>query len=325
MKEAKGTGKSDKGQAEEIDLLRKRVAELETLERERKQVRSLIAIAQIVSRTKSLDDLLGNTLAKLSEFMGTPVGLIYLLDLKEKTLSLKVYRGISGTLARTGTGIKLETAECQRLLQWEPPFVSFFELFVEANLHAVIEGIRKEGGVSFAAVPFSGKELLYGLALVAHRVRHQFTPSDVELLSVVCNHMAIGAENSMLVEELKTGSIIDRVTRLHNRSYFQKRMKEEISRSARYRQEFSLIMFNIDQFEAYCNRVGLAGGNAVLEMVGKSVRDCIRDVDIGCRFDVGKFAIILPYTGVEDAVIVAERLRTTIETVLKLKSISTHA
>ncbi|MEJ2740545.1 MAG: hypothetical protein P8105_12110, partial [Dehalococcoidia bacterium] len=119
MKEGKGTGNSDKGQAEEIDLLRKRVAELETLERERKQVNSLIAIAQIVSRTKSLDDLLGNTLAKLSEFMGTPVGLIYLLDLKEKTLSLKVYRGISATLARTAAAVKLETAECQRLLQWE--------------------------------------------------------------------------------------------------------------------------------------------------------------------------------------------------------------
>ena len=325
MKEGKGAGNSDKGQAEEIDLLRKRVAELETLERERKQVNSLIAIAQIVSRTKSLDDLLGNTLAKLSEFMGTPVGLIYLLDLKEKTLSLKVYRGISATLARTAAAVKLEMAECQRLLQWEPPFVNFFELFVEANLHTVIEGIRKEGGVSFTAVPFSGKEMLYGMAIVAHRVRHQFTPGNVELFSVVCNHMAVGAENSMLAEELKTGSIIDRVTRLHNRSYFQKRLKEETSRSARYRQEFSLVMFNIDQFEAYCNRVGLAGGNSVLEMVGKSVRDCIRDVDVGCRFDVGKFAIILPYTGVEGAAIVAERLRTTIETVLKLKSISTHA
>ena len=76
MKEGKDIGYSGKGQAEEIDLLRKRVAELEKLERERKQVQSLIAIAQIVSRTKSLDDLLGSTLAKLTEFMGTPVGLL---------------------------------------------------------------------------------------------------------------------------------------------------------------------------------------------------------------------------------------------------------
>jgi diguanylate cyclase (GGDEF)-like protein len=325
MKDGKGTETSGKEQAEEIDLLRKRVAELETLERERKQVQSLIAIGQIVSRTKSLDELLSGTLAKLSEFMGTPVGLLYLLDLKEKALLLKVYRGISGTLAQAVATIKLEMDEYQRLLKWGPPYTSFFEVFVELNLHTVMDGIRKEGGVSFTAVPFSGKEMLYGITLVGHRVKHQFSPGDVELLSVVCNYMAVGAENSMLVEELKTGSITDRVTRLHNRNYFQKRLLEETSRSARYRQEFCLIMFNIDQFEAYCNRVGLAGGNSILEMVGKSVRDCIRDVDIGCRFDVGKFAVILPYTGVEGATIVAERLRTTIETVLKLKSISTHA
>ena len=117
----------------------------------------------------------------------------------------------------------------------------------------------------------------------------------------------------------------DRVTNLYNVRIFRERLKEEVARSSRYGQDFSVLMLDIDKFSLYSSRFGKKSGEEVLAMVGYAVRDCIRNVDIGCYYGDSKFAVILPHTDHGGARIVAERMREKMERVLLFKGISSES
>jgi diguanylate cyclase (GGDEF)-like protein len=117
----------------------------------------------------------------------------------------------------------------------------------------------------------------------------------------------------------------DKVTNLYNVRVFQERLKEEVARSSRYGQDFSVLLIDIDKFPQYSSRFGKKASEEVLAMVGYAVRDCIRNVDIGCYYGDSKFAVILPHTGYSGARIVAERMREKMERVLLFKGISSES
>ncbi len=114
----------------------------------------------------------------------------------------------------------------------------------------------------------------------------------------------------------------DKVTKLYNSRIYQERIQEELARSARYGQDFSLVLLGVDHFDRYAGKFGKNAEEEVLAMVGYAVRDCIRNVDIGCYYGDGRFAIILPHTGFDGARIVAGRMREKMERVLMFKGIS---
>jgi diguanylate cyclase (GGDEF)-like protein len=129
-------------------------------------------------------------------------------------------------------------------------------------------------------------------------------------------------ELKLLRQQVADMERFDRVTKLYNHRTYQERLKEELARSARYGQGFSLVLLEVDHFAEYVNRFGQKAGEEVLVMVGYAVRDCIRNVDIGCYYGEAKFVIILPHTGFGGARIVAERMREKMERVLLFKGVS---
>ena len=133
------------------------------------------------------------------------------------------------------------------------------------------------------------------------------------------------SEIELLRKQIAELEKYDKVTNLYNLRIFRERLKEEVARSARYGQDFSVLMLDIDKFSQYSSRFGKKAGEEVLAMVGYAVRDCIRNVDIGCYYGDSKFAVILPHTDHGGARIVAERMREKMERVLLFKGISSES
>jgi len=102
----------------------------------------------------------------------------------------------------------------------------------------------------------------------------------------------------------------DELTGLFNYRYFKNRIKEEIARASRYNGEFSLVMFDIDDFKSYNDEFGHDAGNYVLQKIGELVKKTMRLSDIGIRYGGEEFIIILPNTSKEFAFIFSEKLRT---------------
>ena len=301
--------------------LRQRVIELQTSATKRREAEALCEIVPVAGQTLELEDLLNTILGKVAEVVGADMGLVYLLDMTEKALLLKVHRGVSERVLGRISAVKLSIEELRKVPGWKVPTMSFSELFGDATLKVIAEELREDQAQAVAGVPFSGKGRLHGVLVVASRSQREFSQDGMQLLGAVGKQIGIGTENAMLLEEVSRLTIIDSLTGVHNRRYFQARLGEEVARSSRYGPEFSVIMFDVDGFESYSARRGEAAGDEVVRTVGKSLRDCIRQVDIGCRYGGSKFAVILPHTGPAGAWVVAEKLRLCMEGVFKLSSI----
>ncbi|CBL46855.1 Hypothetical protein HDN1F_32720 [gamma proteobacterium HdN1] len=115
------------------------------------------------------------------------------------------------------------------------------------------------------------------------------------------------------IKKLEMVSRIDGLTQLFNRSHWQSRLNEEFSRSARYQTPLSLIMFDLDFFKNVNDTYGHLGGDAVLCAVSAVIKNSVRENDIAGRYGGEEFGILLPNTPESGAMIVAERIRASIE------------
>ncbi len=118
---------------------------------------------------------------------------------------------------------------------------------------------------------------------------------------------------------LNEQSTIDQLTGLFNYRYFNKIMEEESNRAIRYKQSVSIIFMDIDHFKHINDTYGHECGNLVLSEIGKLFSNfdngssLLRRSDIAVRYGGEEFVIICPSTNKNQAFILAERIRKTIE------------
>ena len=112
------------------------------------------------------------------------------------------------------------------------------------------------------------------------------------------------------LEQLAT---LDSLTGLYNRRAILGKLRELVNLANRYKEDFSLIMLDIDYFKKVNDRYGHLTGDEVLEKIATLIRRNIRDTDIVGRYGGDEFIIILPQTNLSSVWVVAERLRSIIE------------
>lgn len=111
---------------------------------------------------------------------------------------------------------------------------------------------------------------------------------------------------------LRDCSIKDGLTGLFNHKHFYERLGEEIYKARRYNRPFSLIMADLDHFKNYNDTHGHATGDSLLRQVASAIRNSVRTQDIVARYGGDEFSIILPETGNNGALTLAERIRLSI-------------
>ena len=111
------------------------------------------------------------------------------------------------------------------------------------------------------------------------------------------------------VKRLNDITLIDELTQCANRRYFNNKIKKQIDLYERYKQEFSMIMFDIDNFKHVNDIYGHSVGDHVLKTMAADVQKQIRTSDVLCRIGGEEFAVILPETNRESAMFVAEKIR----------------
>ena len=112
-----------------------------------------------------------------------------------------------------------------------------------------------------------------------------------------------------LNEELKTASRVDGLTGLYNRRYWQERFAEMHKLCVRREKPSTALMLDIDHFKRINDTYGHQAGDKVIKMLAALIKRCVRETDLAGRYGGEEFAIILNDSSVEDAKIVAERIR----------------
>jgi len=110
-------------------------------------------------------------------------------------------------------------------------------------------------------------------------------------------------------KRLKTAATIDQLTGIVNRGYFDKLLKSEILRDARYEHSLSLLLIDIDRFKEINDEFGHPQGDKILKWIANQFKNLIRQTDVVARYGGEEFAIILLETELNNAQKVAEKIR----------------
>ncbi len=117
------------------------------------------------------------------------------------------------------------------------------------------------------------------------------------------------------IENIKSMSSKDFLTGLYTRGYMYDFLKEVIYKFKRYKQPFSIIMIDLDDFKNINDVYGHLAGDAVLKDFSLMIKQVTRMSDVCVRYGGDEFIIILPETTLEQAKLVAEKIQTKLNSV----------
>lgn len=117
----------------------------------------------------------------------------------------------------------------------------------------------------------------------------------------------------MYQRRLYENAVLDGLTQIYNRKFFEERLSTELSFAQRHQSSLSLLMIDIDHFKSVNDTHGHLAGDQVLRYVAQSIKDLLRKEDIVARYGGEEFAVIARGIQPTQAAILGERIRSTVE------------
>ena len=159
-------------------------------------------------------------------------------------------------------------------------------------------------------IPLKSKSSINGIIFLGKKImKTQYSEQNLQFLSKMAKFASVAVENSRLYRM----ATLDRMTGLYIHHYFQERLIAEIKRVERSNVPLTLLMADLDHFKSVNDTYGHYQGDIILKGTAKIIHQNIRSFDIASRYGGEEFAIILTETGIDEAFIIAERLRKKIE------------
>jgi len=162
-------------------------------------------------------------------------------------------------------------------------------------------------------VPLRQREHESGyLAVYRRRGAPRFEPETANTLMLLAAWGAMALENLRLSESVEKLAITDDLTQVYNYRFLKTALRREIKRAGRFHQDLSLIMIDVDNLKAYNDRHGHLRGSHLLREIARLLAGQLRSFDLVAKYGGDEFTLILPQTGLEGAMVVAERMRAAI-------------
>lgn len=171
-----------------------------------------------------------------------------------------------------------------------------------------------EAPASMALLPLLHKHKLAGSFNIGSLDEHRFSRNvATDFLRHLAAIITVCIDNILSREHLKYLGLVDNLTGVNNRRFFEQRVKEEVTRVQRTRAPMSCLFIDADHFKRINDTWGHAIGDQVLRHIAQVIREQVRTIDIVVRYGGEEFTVILLQTARDRALEVAERIRTRIE------------
>ena len=123
----------------------------------------------------------------------------------------------------------------------------------------------------------------------------------------------LGSIEAQYHEEIYRLTIIDGLTQVYNKRYLLEFLDREMARCLRHQRDLSLVIFDIDHFKSINDTCGHLAGDYVLRELAQALKSRIRKEECFARYGGEEFALVLPETGHDNTVFLAEKLRKIVE------------
>jgi len=221
-------------------------------------------------------------------------------------------------VVRDQTGNRPTSAEddWRQVLLGEPLLIAGSESKAAKDAAVKLTMIRKtETGRRLLALPLISGERVIGVleAMREGKGLRSFKKSEAMLLEGLAVPIGSALANSVRIAEAERLSQTDDLTKLHNARYLRQYLSNEIRRARRYGSSVSALFFDLDDFKRVNDGHGHLVGSHVLMEMAAVILSSVRDTDSVARYGGDEFVVILPEAPLEQAALVAERIRATIE------------
>jgi diguanylate cyclase (GGDEF)-like protein len=133
--------------------------------------------------------------------------------------------------------------------------------------------------------------------------------------AIVMTRIRIQLDMIKHIQTIERLGMIDALTDIPNRRFFDMRIKEEWRRTYRHKSCMSMLMLDVDFFKVYNDTYGHPQGDRLLKFIGKVLMDNLhRPSDMAARLGGEEFAVLLGDTDTVGAIKVAEAIRRDVET-----------
>jgi diguanylate cyclase (GGDEF)-like protein len=183
--------------------------------------------------------------------------------------------------------------------------------FFSNDIREVIPDAKVERGVTCNAnVPIKvGDGKIIGVLAVDNLfTHHRLTTSDIVSLQNFATQAGMAIQSFRLHEKIFNLTVVDPLTEVYNRRFFDSVLVTELRRSERYARPCGLLYIDIDRFKEVNDTGGHAAGDEVLKRLALAFRSAVRNIDVVARIGGDEFAIVLPETPREGIQLVANRL-----------------
>jgi len=182
------------------------------------------------------------------------------------------------------------------------------------SIHSVLFPLDLVPPESISLLPLKRRGRLIGSVNLGSRDLARFTPGlGTDFADRLAGIIAICFENVVNHERLKHVSLTDPLTGVHNRRYFDQRMREEADRARRSHRPISCLFVDVDRFKSINDRFGHPMGDEVLRGVAARVKGELRLSDALGRYGGEEFSVVLADTDAATVASIAERVRAAIE------------
>jgi diguanylate cyclase (GGDEF)-like protein len=285
----------------------------EELERRVRAATQLRAFTEVVNSARP-EDAYTTILRHSVELLKAERGSLLLFDERAGELSVKASvgpradvsrdarlrlgEGVAGTVLREGRPAVVR--DVSKVSGWHPASAERSYKTKSFISYPIVVGGRKVGVLNMTDKTGGG-------------VYDEF---DLGLLDMIAPQMALALDRvewHSKATQFQLLSITDPLTGLVNRRYLEERLQEELERSKRHRFSMGFMMVDIDDFKAYNDAHGHQAGDLALEMTAQCLKTALRSADVAARYGGEEFSILLPQTGLSEALVIGERIRRRIE------------
>ena len=185
-----------------------------------------------------------------------------------------------------------------------------FALDYEEDIPLPISQGGTPGKKCFCSPLIAANDRVIGLITFDYDIDFHLQPLMMQSLLLLLTIVAVALETARLFQQ----AVFDGLTGLYIRRYFDLRLLEEENRIKRYGGKLAILMMDVDHFKSTNDRYGHQQGDVVLQDVADIVRNSVRkELDSPCRYGGEEFVVIMPDTDLGGALIVAERIRQSVQ------------
>lgn len=162
---------------------------------------------------------------------------------------------------------------------------------------------------SIMASPLISEDRPLGLIRVDSTQENAFSQSDLRLLSILANLSSLELKNRELFEHMQNLSITDGLTELYLPRFLQEKITHWEKHPESIPKPLSIIMMDLDHFKNINDTFGHVVGDQVLIQSSRIIRKYLPETAMAIRYGGEEFALLLPFTNKNDALVLAEKIR----------------